>query len=231
VLTIRHVFGLVTPLLAVCGSLLASACGLSSSSYRVRIDVDVSTLQGIRTGSGVWEIKAGRAFGPKLPEGAKAEVGLVGEAIPIDLSDGRMVFALLRPASDGDSLEDAITSALDPTFKHGATGFLESVPKLAAKERVGLTSNLSPDRYPLLVTFEVPSDPKSVRVISSTRDEKLHLGSVRIRVSLTDQPVTRGIENRLPWLHHLNTSLDGSSITTSTSLSNYLGSRDFTRGK
>jgi len=205
------------------GLLLLQACG-APQSYRVRMTVEVDTPQGVRSGSGVFEIHASRALA-LLPQEHQAEIWLRGEAVPIDLPGGQQLFALLRPADDRGTSEGNITGALDPAFRGGAADFLASVARLSAPAMVGRSAALPPGSYPLLVRFRDPAIPGSVEVPGAGTRIRA------IRLVITDEPVTSGLENRLPWLGTLRHNLDGSSATFSRNLANNLSSTDFKRGR
>jgi hypothetical protein len=203
---------------------------MQPSSYHVKMAIKVETQKGLRTGESVLEVRAGKTLA-LLPEEAKAQVELRGEAAAVHLPDGQTVFAVLRPASDGEVLEDLITSALDPGFKHGAEGYLESVPKLGRPEMIGRSVALAQGSYPLLVRFKNISDPKSVEAVQPA-DFPAVFGSgtklVGVDVILTSQDVTTGISETLTWLPGLNGSyLSGRSIGTGEALGLHGG--DFSR--
>jgi hypothetical protein len=95
----------------------------------------------------------------------------------------------------------------------------------------GKKQTLELDRYPLLVTFKDPADPKTVvnlyevgcrkethcspdeMSLIADRFEELFGKGVKLKdisIEITDEPITSSIEQRLNWLKPLNGSyLDG----------------------
>jgi hypothetical protein len=213
---------LIGRLIAAMGLVLLSACG-SPKSYRVRMTVDVDTPQGVRSGSGVFEILAGR--NPKLlPDERAASVALRGEAVPIDLPGGQTLFALLRPANDAREMEGSITGALDPEYRGGAEQFLASMDRLSAPAMIGRSAALPPESYPLLVRFRDPAVPASVEA----PEAGIQIRAVRLVI--TDEPVTRGIERRLAWVDRLRTYLSGQRYSSGRDLAHNLTALHFKRG-
>jgi hypothetical protein len=204
------------------GLVLLSACG-SPKSYRVRMTVEVDTPQGVRSGSGVFEILARR--NPKLlPDERAASAVLRGEAIPIDLRGGQTLFALLRPANGAREMEGSITGALDPEYRGGAEQFLASMDRLSARAMIGRSAALPPGSYPLLVRFRDPAVPASVEA----PEAGIQIRAVRLVI--TDEPVTRGIERRLAWVGRLRGYLSGQTASFGRDLANNLSSIDFKKG-
>lgn len=191
-------------IVAVAGllSLLVMACNPfgRTYTYRYRITVEVDTPQGLRTGSGVWEstIEDGSGLGDNSI-GLRAR----GEAVPIDLPGGTL-FALLR----GHDMELTYpTDALDTQYTRvhqlqpQPFGGWKDVRKLVTKNHQPLT--LDSDNYPLLVRFRDLNNPASVEKVDPNDLAASFGPGVRLRrivVQVTDEPVTEGIEKRLPWL-------------------------------
>lgn len=204
-------------LIGIASIVATTGCDVVPSRYRARMTVEVETPQGLRTGSSVLEILAGKTMS-LTPESAKAQVELHGEAVAVDLPGGETLFALLRTAINDQSLQRAITAALDPNFEGGAEGFLESVPKLGRPENVGRSAVLPASSYPVLVRFRNIADPKSVEAVDPNNlpgRSEAGVALRRITVTVTNGAVTSEIEKRLPWLPGLHGSyLDGSSIGT-----------------
>ncbi|MEP6784946.1 MAG: hypothetical protein ABI898_04300 [Sphingomonadales bacterium] len=193
--------------------------------YRYRLTVEVEAGGKLFTGSSVIEVT--RTKGPTGIGGTSR-----GEAVAVDLPGGRTLFALLRGDMGGvdwpftmphwafaDRLGD--TNMVDPA----------ALDKLGSLR--GATVILSPAQYPLLVTFRDVRDPKSVeRVDPQALDNsfgpnvRLH----RITVSMTDAPITTGIEKRFQWWSAYRRShFDGTS-TVSEDLTNNLLSSSLSSG-
>ena len=198
---------------------LLSGCR-SPKSYRVRMIVDVETPGGIRSGSAVFEIRAVRNAAT-LPDERASSSTLRGEAIAIDLPGGRTYFALLRPARGAFEMQGPITAALDPEYRGGSESFLASLERLSAPAMVGRSAALPSESWPLLVTFRDPAVPASV----GPPEAGTQIRAVRLVV--TDEPVTTGIERRLPWVDGLRGYLGGPKVLRDPSLANNLTATHF----
>lgn len=196
------------------GVLALSACALAGDAtpdYRYRLTVEVETPEGLRSGSSVIEVRTAVAPDWAIPTPGKVSFRERGEAVAVDVSEGRTLYALLRSENDtgwagrvmfmlapeppGD-VEDRFLARYDNLLK--LTGPIELPRTWPAQAHL-------PERsaYPMLVTFADPADPASVALVdpddlAATFGEGTRLK--RLTVELTDDPVTTGIEKRLGWL-------------------------------
>ncbi len=227
----RGVLGLLG---ALGGVLTLGGCGLfGGNSYRFRMTVAMDTPQGIRTGSSVYEVMAGRTGGI-LPEEAKRDWYMRGEAAAIDLPGGRTLFALLKTRAHFEDMMGLSMASLHPDFR--GTGYdVVGVAKELSRGTWPGPAEVVPESYPMLVTFADESDPASVTVVEPG-NLAAHFGpGVRLReitVELTDDAVTTGIGERLGWLSkHPEPRVDpnyrGSTAPTAVQL---LSHGDFRRG-
>ncbi|MDR2857105.1 MAG: hypothetical protein LBV50_04575 [Novosphingobium sp.] len=178
-------------------------CGLLGYSYRFRMTVEAKTPQGLRTGSSVYEVSARRLVALTAEE-AERSVAVRGEALVVDLPDGP-IFVLLK-APDGNphgSLDRLSMAALDKDYRND---WVESARRIAASWRP-LRAELLHWDWPLMVRFADIADPASVeRVAPETA------GIFSIMLETTRDPVTTGIEKRLPWFYkYKGKFFDGSS--------------------
>jgi hypothetical protein len=214
------------PLILATAAAVLSGCD-RASHFNCKIVVQVETPSGVRTGDGVIRLTAAK-HRALLPEEAKALSEITGEAIPVELPGGTTIYALLRSEASGRALEADLLRSLDPEYAAGRVNFVQSVAR-AEQGLVGTSqSELPAGELPLLVTFTVPSDPMSVRIVNPSHDP-IGISKARVLISVTSESVNERIVDQLPWLRGLNAALDGSSITTSNTPSNFLGKRDFKR--
>jgi hypothetical protein len=89
-------------------------------------------------------------------------------------------------------------AALDPKFTNDVVASAGRV----ALGRTNGRADVQRGDYPLLVVFGDNADPKSAKEVEPAGRGSLGpgYGSIRITVEKTGEPVTRGIEKRLPWL-------------------------------
>lgn len=180
--------------------------------YRYRLTVEVETPEGLRTGSSVIEVQ--QSIGRTTMDGFGEQVFLRtrGEAVAVDLPDGRTLYALLRSGGDVEWAARVIPflspdaeddNPLDDFLQlKGKKDLPRTFPPVAwIKER---------SAYPMMVTFGDEADPASVAEVdpdnlAATFGEGVKLK--RITAELTDDPVTTGIEDRLGWLPEVRGAL------------------------
>lgn len=188
-------------------------------SYRYRMTVEVDVRGETKSGASVIEVRLSKQ--PKfLPEVPAVATTVLGDAVFVDLGEGRNVIAVLASGPNG-SYVDYPQHVVPGHFKLSyADRDLVQFPQLQG--RWDLASQL-----PTLVTFTDLNDPKTAQVIYDThivetRDERSVIRreprvavdrfaeafgpGVRLRriwIEMTSEPITRGIEQKLPWLNHL----------------------------
>ncbi|MBX9660899.1 MAG: hypothetical protein K2X00_20275 [Nitrospiraceae bacterium] len=229
---------LVAMLGAGMGALSLPGCSIPKSSrYRQKITVEVDTPSGVKSGSSVIEV----GYAEK-PEWAQSFGGngfsARGEAVAVDVAPGKTLFALLMSPNDYDfpwyqsrMIIDALHlgAVAKPPIKISEDDYSIETHQLIGRLHVKL--DLPKTLYPLIVTFTDLREPKTVEAIKPDKfSEKLGSGVnlKRITVEVTDEPITTGIEKRLPWLMHSGGGmLDGSRINDSNRLSNQLSAWPF----
>jgi hypothetical protein len=106
---------------------------------------------------------------------------------------------------------------------------------MRALKRQRPNAELPIDLFPMLVRFRDISDPLSVEKVDPANLSATLGPGVTLRratIEITDDPVTTGIEERLPWLKELEKrggALDGSNTSTNNSLQNNLGGLSYRR--
>ncbi len=163
----------------------------ASLHYKLTYEVDVRGE--VRTGSGVVEIRTedtsrlpilGRGFGAFA----------TGEAVVIDLGDGRYLFSLLDKAA-------ALPFGPFIDYFRGDNTGVDVVRALKSEKP---SAELAADQLPLLVAFSDLDDPKSVRKVDPKNLAAIFGPGVRLRnvtLEITEEPVTRGaVESVLEWM-------------------------------
>ena len=185
-------------------SLALAACGLvpARTTIHYRLTVEVETPEGLRSGSSVIEVRiseTGEDYWAN-PEARGQSAKLRGEAVAVELPDGRVLFALLRS-------EDMVDAAAWWPFRIAAnpciTGEYSAIRNAEEMQRSGASGELPWGSYPMLVTFGDLADPTSVELVdpddlAATFGEGVRLK--RVTVEFTDDLVTNEIEKTLPWI-------------------------------
>ena len=203
-------------LLAMLGAVLLPACSAAEDDptpdYRYRLTVEVDTPEGLRSGSSVIEVETRVNSANSIPNPDGLTRRARGEAVAVELPDGQVLFALLR-SEDNVDWAKSITFTLAPEgsgesgdpFQERFDNMLAMGGAIELPETLGdYNRNLTrTSGRPMLVTFRDPADPTSVERVdpddlAASFGEGVSLK--RITVEMTDDPVTRGIEERLGWL-------------------------------
>lgn len=209
-----HSFLLAVPLTFL------GACGVveSGPNYRYRLTVEVDTPQGLRSGSSVIAVKCGAV---RLPAVGGAGCHARGEAVAVDLPDGRTLFAFLHGASKVDLINYLASSPAMPMSDDDDTltreqqwqrraRFLAQPREVPRTVRFGKFANVLVDNYPIFATFADIGDPASIRAVNpDALDSEFGAGVrlKRITVQVTEEPMTKKIKKRLPWLPNMYENL------------------------
>ena len=208
----------VMGVLAGAAAAVLGGCG-SRRRFNYRMTVEVETPQGLKTGSGVYEISA-RKLIALTSEEAEGSAGARGEATVVDLAGGPL-FVLLKNDDAGQPLHARVTAALAPEARiRNVEDYVATVGKLGGWFG-GAKAELPRADWPLMVRFRDIDDPKSVEKVDPEA-----IGVKRIVVETTSDDVTTGIEKRIPWIDHLGDYLsDPNNPFTSTLPENFGGFR------
>lgn len=189
----RSILGLLHTfpfLLALAITSFAALSGCERSwSWHQRVSVHVQTADGLRSGSSVLRGGIVDRTDALLPDARGASSFLRGEAVIVEIAPGKYLFALL----------DEMPTVFPVLFPGEA-------PLQAAKKLDGNTASaLVPSKYyPIMVTFDDPSDPSSVRLVDPSNLEASFGPGVTLQsveMSLTEDPVTFGaVDAVLTWL-------------------------------
>ncbi len=183
----------------------------SKDSYRAqwhqKMTVVVDTPHGEKRGSSVISVNFARGNERllRVTEGSGVRWDVKGEAVVVDLGEGRYLFALLKGGSS--YLGNAGVNAYVFSSRRYAPGEIEAVKAVERAPR-NAPKVLPREMYPLLVTFDDINDPKTVKKVdpdnlAATFGPGYRLK--RITIEITDEPVTRGkVEKVLGWWKHVD---------------------------
>jgi hypothetical protein len=190
--------------LLVVGSVVWYKIAYPTYTYRLRLTVEIQANGDAKTGSSVIEVEGQRQ--PDIGGAPPISYRYRGDAVFIDLGDGQSVVATLGFGANGNG--DFLYS-LAPTLFHMAT------EEIASKPMAVMRADLPQKLIPTLITFADLSDPKTARVLQPYEFEQVFGSNVHFKsawVEVTADPVTRGIEKKLPWLARMKAEGLGSRI-------------------
>lgn len=184
--------------------------------YRYRLTVEVDTPEGVRSGLSVIEVQTYDTGSHSIPTPNSLVKRMTGEAVAVDLPDGKTLFALLRSDRNVDWAKGVMSSIIadrevpsgegDPFPRRFAVMLerkdLYQLPRQFPDPLPYLDKSDAPTAYPMLVTFKEISDPTTVEKVDPD-DLAATFGKgyalKRITVQRTNDPVTTGIERRFLW--------------------------------
>ncbi len=193
--------------------------------YRYRLTVTVNTPEGLRSGSSVIQVETFVAGPNSIPQPNKLSTRVRGEAVTVDLGERGVLFALLRSETSVDWAAGALMSAVEPVRYEEISDEIKRTNRsprfdIMMERTLALTgrheipryysngvkrpgTNEPASYYPMMVRFDDLDDPASVvkvdhENLSAAFGEGVTLK--RISVERTEDPITRTLEARLPWL-------------------------------
>jgi hypothetical protein len=193
-----RVLGIVVGLLAigVAGFIAWYKVSYPTYSYRYRLTVEVLVDGQTKSGSSVIEVNLAKQpqwFVPLPP----VSISIIGEAVLVDLGEGKNVLALLASGPTGSNAD--YPSEIIPKLSHLSYED-RNLPKF-----FGLSGawTLPKDRLPTLVTLSDLRDPNTVRVLDPAALEQDLGRQFKLKdvvVQMTRDPITRGITTVVPWV-------------------------------
>ena len=197
-------------------ALVLAGCG-SKTSFRYKLTLSVDTPDGVKAASTVVEMKFHEV---SIPERG-TQTTVTGEALYLDLGPGnRPLIALIGKAFENPSSRRRrywTISGPDPFFvlrlygdEQPAKDMLEAVERFATWRGPRV---IEIEDLPDLVTFTDITDPRSVKRVEPHSLATALGRDVRwksMTLEITDEPLSTGIEKRLPWLtSYFDKLLDG----------------------
>lgn len=197
----RRLCGALVLALAVAGLVGCNMLGFRSWSWNQKLTVTVETPEGPKSGSAVsaaWFQMTPKWSGVGDSAGA-SNSSLSGEAVVVDLGQGRYLFALLKGYNEFTGRLAFFPLPQKPLNKEEDAAVYDQLEALRA------TTELPRELTPLLVTFADINDPASVQRVDPD-DLAAHFGPgyalSSITIAITDEPVTKGrVEAVLGWFY------------------------------
>lgn len=184
-------------------AMLLGGCGLAETTYRYRyrITVEVETPAGLRSGSAVHETVVSKSNIDIGDLGPKRGMRTRGEAVAVDLPDGKALFVLIPEPG-------LVQAALDPEWSNDWLASAERISGGATPPgpmEIALPADdgaeTGKDGYPKLIEFTKSGDPKSVAAVDPRALDRNFGAGYRLRriiVARTTDDLTKGIDAWLP---------------------------------
>src|ERR1700744_3009915 len=179
---------------------------INRPGHKYRLTVEVETPDGEKSASSVLAVFPDRGYS----RGGHPRLG--GDAVYVDLGDGKNLLALLAHPDKSLDLDGMNYLAL--RAYGAARGSRVSFNQMSTMSgQVPVTGAL----IPVLLTFADPKEPRSAKPVAPDDSDAalgkgFHLQSIAVEVvpnglwpidfgGVLGEPVTRGIEAKLPWLN------------------------------
>ena len=199
-------FKFVGPLLLLAALVVGDQIRINRPNHKYRLTVEVETPEGVKSASGVMAVHPDRSYS----RGGKTSTK--GDAVFVDLGGGKNLVALLAHVVDKSLELDEINYVALRAYK--AAGQNVSFNQMS---RMTGTVPVTGEVIPVLVSFADPADPATARLVPSDNIQGALGKGIRLRGISAEvvpngvwpldfggplgDPVTRGIEAKLPWLN------------------------------
>jgi hypothetical protein len=167
--------------------------GGAEVSWRQRLTVTVQTPAGEVSGSSVTAVtlRDYTTGALVLPDARKLQGEVAGEAVVVEIVPGRYLFVLL----------DGVAHWVYPAFGMGQEKSHSAAMRRLKAQPEDTPFALPPDAYPLMVTFDDITDPKTVRQVDLKAAFGPGVSLKEVTLAVTDEPLTEGrVEPVLGWL-------------------------------
>lgn len=204
---------------------VAALVWLSSPTHTLRYRLTLEFDDGVvHSGSSVIEVSL-QEKPSWFPGSSGITPSIRGEAVVVDLGSKGLLFALLTP-DDRTGSPPLYELPLKLVAGRG-TSFAEALRKMkSSKSPVPIPR----ETLPMLVRFRDINDPKTVERVDPGKIDASFGPGVSLKSAtfqVTDDPVTKGIAKRLPWLGTVGSGmLDGQRYHVSNDLANNLTVND-----
>ena len=201
----------VVPVLLLGAIYIADQIRINRPDHKYRLTVEVDTPDGVRSASGILSVRPNRNYGGSGTGSSVPQAK--GDALLLELGEGRNLVVLMAYGEDGANFEDA---SFLPTRVLGATDrriSFRDMKTLSGRPAV----NVPDAQRPVLMSLPDLNDPKSARRVKASDLEAAFGKDYRLRRFMLEivangywpidfggslgEPVTRGVTTKLPWLN------------------------------
>ena len=193
------------PLALLAALVIGDQIRINRPAHKYRLTVEVETLQGRKSASGVMAVHPDRSYT------RRGQTRTLGDAVFVDLGQGKNLVALLAHVDNNLVLDDINYVAL--------RAYAEASGKRVPFSQMSQLSGTVPVKgalIPVLITFGDPGNPGTARVVRPDDVEAMLGKGYRLQGISAEvvpngywpldfggalgEPVSRGIEAKLPWL-------------------------------
>jgi hypothetical protein len=200
----------IVPVLLIGVIYIADQIRINRPDHKYRLTMTVETPSGVKSASGILSVRPNRSYGGTGTGSSFPQT--TGDALELDLGEGRSLVALLAHGEDGANFDDPsflptrLVSAQDRRV-----GFRD-VKKFAGAPALSVPA----EQRPVFVSFANLADPKTARRVNAGALEASVGKGFRLRDLTVEivangfwpidfggalgEPVTRAIAQKLPWL-------------------------------
>jgi hypothetical protein len=194
------------PLALLAALVIGDQIRINRPGHKYRLTVEVETPEGIKSASGIMAVQPDRSYS------RGGHTRTTGDAVSVDLGGGKNLIALLAHIDKSIDLDGMNYVALRAYKAAGRNVSFNEMSRLTGT--VPVTGAL----IPVLMTLTDPRDPGTARAVPPDDMEAALGKGVRLQgVSVEvvpngiwpldfggplGEPVTRGIEAKLPWWNH-----------------------------
>ena len=198
-------FKYVGPLLVLAALVIGDQIRINRPNHKYRLTIEVETPEGVKSASGIVAIHPDRSYS----RGGKTSTK--GDAVFVDLGGGKNLVALLAHFDKSLELDDINYVALRAYKAAGQNVSFNQMSRMTGMVPV------KGEVIPVLVSFADPADPATARLVPPDDIEAALGKGYRLRGISAEvvpngvwpldfggplgDPVTRGIEAKLPWLN------------------------------
>lgn len=201
-------FKYVGPLLLLAALVIGDQIRINRPNHKYRLAIEVETPEGVKAASGVMAVHPDRSYS----RGGKTTTR--GDAVFVDLGGGKNLVVLLAHLDKSLELDEINYVALRAYKAAGRNVSFNQMNRMTG------TVPVTGEVIPLLVSFADRADPATARLVPSDNLEAALGQGIRLRGITAEvvpngvwpldfggplgDPVTRGIEAKLPWLNGSN---------------------------
>ena len=198
-------FKYVGPLALLAALVAGDQIRINRPNHKYRLTVEVETPEGVKSASGVMAVHPDRSYS----RGGKTTTR--GDAVFVDLGGGKNLVVLLAHLDKSLETDEVSYVALRAYKAAGQNVTFNQMSRATG------TVPVKGEVIPVLVSFADPADPATARVvppdgIEAALGKGFRLRGISVEVvpngvwpldfgGPLGDPVTRGIETKLPWLN------------------------------